>query len=216
MYAGDIVEIGTSRRDVTTTPATPIPGRCCPVCPSWASRARTCIQHSTARRRTCSRRSKGDAFAPRNPQALKIDFVKRPPYFDGQPDPQGARPGCWTRAHPRWSRRRHIRNLLKAGGECKMAEEREAVLLQVKDLDSDLWLAAQKASPAVNNVNFDIYQGRDLRPGGRVRLAARPPSAGPSCASSPPPSGEILYEGQKINGKICRELDRQVIRRRSR
>ena len=25
---------------------------------------------------------RGDAFAPRNPLALKIDFVKRPPYFD--------------------------------------------------------------------------------------------------------------------------------------
>lgn len=25
---------------------------------------------------------RGDAFAPRNPQALKIDFIKRPPYFD--------------------------------------------------------------------------------------------------------------------------------------
>ena len=28
---------------------------------------------------------KGDAFAPRNPQALKIDFVKRPPYFEVSP-----------------------------------------------------------------------------------------------------------------------------------
>lgn len=28
---------------------------------------------------------KGDAFAPRNPQALKIDFVQRPPYFDVSP-----------------------------------------------------------------------------------------------------------------------------------
>ena len=28
---------------------------------------------------------KGDAFAPRNPQALKIDFVKRPPYFQVSP-----------------------------------------------------------------------------------------------------------------------------------
>ena len=27
----------------------------------------------------------GDAFAPRNPQALKIDFVKRPPYFEVTP-----------------------------------------------------------------------------------------------------------------------------------
>ena len=28
---------------------------------------------------------RGDAFAPRNPQALKIDFVKRPPYFKVTP-----------------------------------------------------------------------------------------------------------------------------------
>ena len=28
---------------------------------------------------------RGDAFAPRNPQALKIDFVKRPPYFEVSP-----------------------------------------------------------------------------------------------------------------------------------
>ena len=27
----------------------------------------------------------GDAFAPRNPKALKIDFVKRPPYFEVSP-----------------------------------------------------------------------------------------------------------------------------------
>lgn len=28
---------------------------------------------------------KGDAFAPRNPQALKIDFEIRPPYFEVSP-----------------------------------------------------------------------------------------------------------------------------------
>ena len=28
---------------------------------------------------------KGDAFAPRNPKALKIDFEKRPPYFEVSP-----------------------------------------------------------------------------------------------------------------------------------
>lgn len=28
---------------------------------------------------------KGDAFAPRNPYALKIDFVERPPYFEVSP-----------------------------------------------------------------------------------------------------------------------------------
>ena len=33
---------------------------------------------------------KGDAFAPRNPQALKIDFLVDPPYFEVSPHPQGA------------------------------------------------------------------------------------------------------------------------------
>ena len=28
---------------------------------------------------------RGDAFAPRNPRALKIDFVERPPYFSVSP-----------------------------------------------------------------------------------------------------------------------------------
>ena len=28
---------------------------------------------------------RGDAFAPRNPYALEIDFVERPPYFDVSP-----------------------------------------------------------------------------------------------------------------------------------
>ncbi len=39
--------------------------------------------------------SQGDAFAPRNPQALKIDFVKRPPYFEVRP-PTRPKHGCWT------------------------------------------------------------------------------------------------------------------------
>ena len=28
---------------------------------------------------------RGDAFAPRNPQALKIDYMVRPPYFEISP-----------------------------------------------------------------------------------------------------------------------------------
>lgn len=46
---------------------------------------------------------RGDAFAPRNPQALKIDFVKRPPYFEVTPTHK-AKHGCWTPGHPRSSR----------------------------------------------------------------------------------------------------------------
>ena len=32
----------------------------------------------------------GDAFAPRNPKALKIDFVEQPPMFEGSPTHRAA------------------------------------------------------------------------------------------------------------------------------
>ena len=65
----------------TTTPATPTPGRCCPVCPRWGVKGEDLfnIQGTPPNLFT---EIHGDAFAPRNPLALKIDFVKRPPYFD--------------------------------------------------------------------------------------------------------------------------------------
>ena len=51
----------------TTTPATPTPGRCCPVCPRWASKARIC---STFRvhPRICSPRSTAMPLPPATPR----------------------------------------------------------------------------------------------------------------------------------------------------
>ena len=67
MYAGDIVEIGTSDEIYYRPPPTPTPGRCCPVCPRWASRARIC---STFRvhPRICSPRSTAMPLPPATPR----------------------------------------------------------------------------------------------------------------------------------------------------
>ena len=75
---------GHWRRRSSTIRAIPIPGRCSRRCRSWASRARS-SSPSRARRPTSSPAVHGDAFAPRNPRALKIDFVERPPYFEVSP-----------------------------------------------------------------------------------------------------------------------------------
>ncbi len=63
---------GTSWRSApptrsTTTPATPTPGRCCPVCPRWGSRARTCST-SRARPPTSLPRSTGTPLPPATPR----------------------------------------------------------------------------------------------------------------------------------------------------
>ncbi|MBR4038680.1 MAG: ABC transporter ATP-binding protein [Clostridia bacterium] len=83
MYAGDIVEIGLceevfydSRHPYTWALLSSLPQLGVKGEPLYSI-------HGTPP--NLFNEVKGDAFAPRNPQALKIDFVKRPPYFEVSP-----------------------------------------------------------------------------------------------------------------------------------
>ena len=58
---------------------------------------------------------KGDAFAPRNPKALNIDFVERPPYFDVTPTHK-ARTWLLDPRAPKVEPPEHIRHLKETGG----------------------------------------------------------------------------------------------------
>lgn len=83
MYAGDIVEIGTSD-DVYYDPRHPYTWALLSSMPQMGIKGEDLfnIQGTPP---NLFMEIKGDAFAPRNPQALKIDFVKRPPYFEVSP-----------------------------------------------------------------------------------------------------------------------------------
>ena len=93
-----------------------------------------------------------------------------------------------------------------------MAEvaEREK-LIEVKDLQVSFG-SGRKKFVAVDHVNFDIYKGETFslvgESGsgkttiGRAILRINPVSA-----------GEIYFKGQKITGKISKELDKEVIRK---
>ena len=80
MYAGDIVEIGTAD-DIYYDPRHPYTWALLSSMPQMGVKGEDLfnIQGTPPNLFTEIR---GDAFAPRNPLALKIDFVKRPPYFD--------------------------------------------------------------------------------------------------------------------------------------
>ncbi|MFT4107495.1 MAG: ATP-binding cassette domain-containing protein [Lacrimispora sp.] len=87
--------------------------------------------------------------------------------------------------------------------------ERE-VLLDVKDLDVTFG-ERRKKYEAVKKVNFKIYKGETFglvgeSGSGKTTISRAIMRIVPSSG------GEILYKGQKINGKIPAELDRKVIR----
>ena len=83
MYAGDIVEIGTSD-EIYYDPRHPYTWALLSSMPQMGIKGEDLfnIQGTPPNLFT---EIHGDAFAPRNPQALKIDFVRRPPYFAVSP-----------------------------------------------------------------------------------------------------------------------------------
>ena len=83
MYAGDSVELGLCE-EVFYQPKHPYTWALLSSLPQLGVRGEPLYSiHGTPP--NLFYEVKGDAFAPRNPKALKIDFVKRPPYFDVSP-----------------------------------------------------------------------------------------------------------------------------------
>ena len=83
MYAGDIVEIGTCE-EVFYTPKHPYTWALLSSLPQLGVRGEN-LYSIPGTPPNLFADVKGDAFAPRNPYALKIDFVERPPYFEVSP-----------------------------------------------------------------------------------------------------------------------------------
>ena len=83
MYAGDIIEIGLCE-EVFYQPRHPYTWALLSSLPQMGVKGEPLYSiHGTPP--NLFQEIKGDAFAPRNPQALKIDFEKRPPYFEVTP-----------------------------------------------------------------------------------------------------------------------------------
>ena len=83
MYAGDIVEIG-SCEEVFYDPKHPYTWALLSSLPQLGIKGED-LYAIKGTPPNLFQTIRGDAFAPRNPRALKIDFVARPPYFDVTP-----------------------------------------------------------------------------------------------------------------------------------
>ena len=152
----------------------------------------------------------GDAFAPRNRHALAIDFVKEPPFFSVS-ETHKAKTWYLDPRAPKIEQPESIRRLREKMRERLMGMAEREKLIELKDLQISFG-TGRKKFVAVDHVNFDIYKGETFslvgESGsgkttiGRAILRINPTSA-----------GDIYFKGQKINGKISKELDTEVIRK---
>ncbi len=119
MYAGDIVEIGTCE-EVFYSPQHPYTWALLSSLPQLGVKGQALysIQGTPPNLFLPIR---GDAFAPRNPHALKIDFKYRPPYFEVSPTHK-ARTWLLDPRAPKVDPPEHIKNIRNIRGERRASE----------------------------------------------------------------------------------------------
>ena len=205
MYAGDIVEIGTAD-EIYYDPRHPYTWALLSSMPQMGVKGED-LFNIVGTPPNLFAEIRGDAFAPRNPQALKIDFVKRPPYFKVTPTHK-AKTWLLDPRAPKIEPPAAVKKCCERRG-CKMENERE-VLLEVNHLNVT-YGSGKKAYEAVQDANFKIYKGETFGLVGESGSGKT--TIGRAILRILPTSGgEILYKGQKINGRISRQLDRQIIK----
>ena len=91
-----------------------------------------------------------------------------------------------------------------------MTDQQLEILLSVRNMDV-CFGKKRKPFKAVNNVSFDIYKGETFGLVGESGSGKT--TIGRAIARiNPTTAGEVYFKGEKINGKISRQLDRQVTR----
>ena len=91
-----------------------------------------------------------------------------------------------------------------------MNDQQREILLSVRNMDV-CFGKKRKPFKAVNNVSFDIYKGETFGLVGESGSGKT--TIGRAIARiNPTTAGEVYFKGEKINGKISRQLDRQVTR----
>jgi len=154
----------------------------------------------------------GDAFAPRNPDAMEIDFEEEPPEFEVSPTHYAK---TWL-LHPLASH--HAAMLAEEDRQRKEKAAQDPApafdysnakkLLEVKNLSVTFKGRGSKFK-AVDNVSFDIYKGETLS------LVGESGSGKTTIGRAimriyNKVEGDILFNGQKINGPMSKELSREL------
>lgn len=156
----------------------------------------------------------GDAFAPRNQFALKIDLEQAPPFFDVSPSHRAA---TWL-LHPNApdidldAFKKKVNNFAgEAINKHKHGKDEEPIL-SVRNLKQYFKSGRGKNKmivKAVDDVSFDIYKGESFGLVGESGCG-KTTTGRTIIRLYKPTSGEIIYKGKDISGKLTKEEAREV------
>ncbi len=155
----------------------------------------------------------GDAFAPRNQFAMQIDLEEHPPFFDVSETHKAA---TWL-LHPDAPdvSIEAFQNRVKVGGEHvvkHIATKNEQPILSVKNLKQYFHSGRGKNKltvKAIDDVSFDIYKGESFGLVGESGCG-KTTTGRTIIRLYKPTSGEIIYKGENISGKLDKEQKRMV------
>ena len=209
MYAGDIVEIGTCE-EVFETPKHPYTWALLSSLPQLGIKGEP-LYSIEGTPPNLFTEIRGDAFAPRNRYAMQIDLLERPPYFEVSPthkartwllDPRAPKvePPNTSIAKAMESHQKHA-----AANTKKISDEK---LVEVKDLVVQFG-SNRKPFVAVKGVSFDIYKGETFGLVGESG-SGKTTIGRAIIRINPAARGEIRFKGERISGKIQKELDHKI------
>ncbi|MCL2008102.1 MAG: ABC transporter ATP-binding protein [Treponema sp.] len=211
MYAGDIIEAGLSR-EVFYTPRHPYTWALLSSLPQLGKKGEPLYSIKGTPPNLFAKIT-GDAFAPRNPQPLEIDFMERPPYFEISKTHK-ARTWLLDERAPKAEMPDIIakmNSIQEVGTIDDVNYSSKDILLDVKNL-TVVFGSRKKKFIAVNNVSFSIYKGETFGLVGESG-SGKTTIGRAIVRINEPSEGEILYRGRKISGKISKQLDNEVIRK---
>ena len=209
MYAGDIVEIGTCE-EVFETPKHPYTWALLSSLPQLGIKGEP-LYSIEGTPPNLFTEIRGDAFAPRNRYAMQIDLLERPPYFEVSPthkartwllDPRAPKvePPNTSIAKAMESHQKHA-----AANTKKISNEK---LVEVKDLVVQFG-SNRNPFVAVKGVSFDIYKGETFGLVGESG-SGKTTIGRAIIRINPAARGEIRFKGERISGKIQKELDHKI------
>jgi len=159
----------------------------------------------------------GDAFAPRNRKALNIDFLEEPPMYEVTATHMVK---SWLQdpRAPKVDQPQAILRLLETkenkgtDPEAKHPhlDPNRETLIQVKNMQVTFG-AGRRKFVAVDDVNFEIYKGETFSLVGESG-SGKTTIGRAIVRINPITNGEVLFRGERISGKISREMDTKVIR----
>ncbi|MBR3739763.1 MAG: ABC transporter ATP-binding protein, partial [Clostridia bacterium] len=146
---------------------------------------------------------RGDAFAPRNPDAMKIDFLEEAPAFPVSET-------HWARTWLLSPQAKAFREaLIKKEAETRSVQtpalpfdyEQAEPLLSVRDLSVHFKLGSSRVK-AVDHVTFDIYKGETLSLVGESGSGKTTIGRAIMSIYTGNVEGDISFKGRKINRKL--------------